>query len=56
MPANVRYSTSDRTVGGRNGRTTTLNGSLDVKPSRPNLSPASPSIQLIGWTGCSHGI
>ena len=35
MSVNVRYSTSARAVGGRNGRTATLDGSLDVKLSRP---------------------
>jgi osmotically inducible protein OsmC len=35
MSVKVRYSTSARAVGGRNGRTATLDGSLDVKLSRP---------------------
>jgi osmotically inducible protein OsmC len=35
MSVNVRYKTSARAVGGRNGRTATLDGSLDVKLSRP---------------------
>jgi len=35
MSVKVRYTTSARAIGGRNGRTTTLDGSLDVKLSRP---------------------
>jgi osmotically inducible protein OsmC len=35
MPVNVLYRTSARAVGGRNGRTATLDGSLDVKLNRP---------------------
>ena len=35
MSVKVRYTTSARAIGGRNGRTATLDGSLDVKLSRP---------------------
>ncbi len=58
MPVNARsrYSTSARAVCRRNGRTTTLDGSLDVKPSMPRVSPESPSLRLVGWTSCTHGI
>ena len=35
MSVNVLYRTSARAVGGRNGRTATLDGSLDVRLSRP---------------------
>jgi osmotically inducible protein OsmC len=35
MSVNVLYRTSARAVGGRNGRTATLDGSLDVKLNRP---------------------
>jgi lipoyl-dependent peroxiredoxin len=35
MSVNVRYNTSARAVGGRKGRTATLDGLLDVKLSRP---------------------
>jgi lipoyl-dependent peroxiredoxin len=35
MSVNVLYRTSARAVGGRVGRTATLDGSLDVKLSRP---------------------
>jgi hypothetical protein len=56
MPVNARYSTSARAVCGRNGRTTTLDRSLDVKPSMPRVSPESPSLRLVGWTSCTYGI
>ena len=35
MSVKVRYTTSARAIGGRNGRTATLDGSLDIKLSRP---------------------
>ncbi len=38
MSVKVRYTTSARAIGGRNGRTATLDGSLDVKLSRPNAA------------------
>jgi Ohr subfamily peroxiredoxin len=35
MSVKVRYTTSASAIGGRNGRTATLDGSLDIKLSRP---------------------
>lgn len=35
MSVSVLYRTSARAIGGRNGRTATLSGSLDVKLTRP---------------------
>jgi lipoyl-dependent peroxiredoxin len=62
MPTNILYETSARAVGGRDGRTGTLDGSLDVKLTIPKElggpgGPGNNPEQLFasGYAACFLG-